>query len=226
MNSFSTVMAVVAALCGVAPVARAAPVPDRSTLESWIAAQKPVQRVVVELTQERFLKGLRKPLAATGRLWLDRRGLMRWQMGDPPKTIALYKDREVMVIKPEKKTVEKRTLGAEGDPQGEMERSFLRSGLPDSVESIEKFFRIGETTRANGLATVRLTPRDAQTGTVLLAVDLLIDEAKMQLSGYDVSFRDGSVIKTSFTALRINPPADESVFSFDTAGFQVEEWKR
>ena len=206
------------------PVARAAPAAaERSALEGWIAAQRDTQRIVVELRQERWLKGLRKPFTNPGRLWLDRRGRMRWQIGEPPKTIAVYRDREVVVMRTDRKTVEKRTLAATGDQQGELERVFLFSGLPDSVARIEESFKIGETTRRDGIATVRLTPRSARTATVLVAVDLLIDEAKHQLTGYDVSCRDGSSIRTRFLSVVVNPPADDSVYSPDLAGYKVQE---
>jgi outer membrane lipoprotein carrier protein len=199
--------------------------PDRAPLEAWIAAQRDTQRLAIEFRQERILKGLTKPLVSQGRLWLDRRGLMRWQIGDPPRMIAVYKDESVSVIRPGARRVETRTLGSDSDQQGEMERAFLKSGLPTSAADFDQYFKFISTTREGDIARLRVSPKDSRAAAALQWIELRIDAAGAQLAGYDVAFRDGSQIRTRFTSVVVNPPVDDALFAPDVAGFRVEPLK-
>ena len=111
-NLLSILPAVPAGLLRFASTATAADIgAAEKVLQRWINGQKNLDSLAIDFRQERLLKGLRKPIVSQGKISLDRRGLMRWQVGDPPKTIAVYRDKEVMVLHPAKKLVEKRTLG-------------------------------------------------------------------------------------------------------------------
>lgn len=190
-------------------------------LSRWIDSQKEVRAIHITFRQERVLQGLRKPLSSDGELWLHRDGRMRWQMGDPPKTIAIHRDGEILVLRPEKRTAERRRLGEGDERSGEVERAFLETGLPDSREDFDKFFTLVSAKAEGAFDMVRIKPRDAEARRALRWIDLLVHRGRNELAGYDVVFRDESVIRTRFRTLRKNPSIDDKLFSPDLTGYEV-----
>jgi outer membrane lipoprotein-sorting protein len=222
----SAARALAAILAVVALPAWADDATGEAVIKRWIDGQKDVKSLAITFRQERELKGLKKPVVATGQIWLDRQGRMRWQIGDPAKTIAIYQDKEVRVIHPGKKLVERRVLGADTGNQSEMEKAFLESGIPDSPEDFRKFFRILGASEDGSLDRVQLEVKDAKAQTALTAMDFLIDRSSNLLAGYDISFRDGSNIRTRFLQVKKNSAFDPALFQPDTTGYTVKELAR
>lgn len=227
MNSFRTfiVGVALAAIAGQAGLRADDASEAKRVVERWIDGQKDLNSLTIEFRQERLLKGLKKPVASKGMIWLDKRGLMRWQVGEPPKTIAVYRDKEVMVSQPAKKLVERRTLGKEGGNQGEMEKAFLESGIPRSLADFEKFFRILGVEKEGQMDRLQLEVKDSRAQSALVSMSFLIDPASNLLAGYDVAFRDGSSIRTRFEQVKKNAVMEDSLFNPDTTGYRVEELK-
>lgn len=197
-----------------------------SVIRRWIEGQQDVKSLSITFRQERELKGLKKPVVAAGQIWLDRQGRMRWQLGDPAKTIAIYQDKEVRVLHPEKKLLERRVLGTDTGNQSEMEKAFLESGIPDSLADFQKFFRILGSSADGKLDRVKLEVKDAKAQTALTGMDFLIDRSSNLLAGYDISFRDGSSIRTRFLQVKKNAAFEAALFQPDTTGFTVKELAR
>ncbi len=213
------------AMSGVAGVRAADEGEAKRVVQRWIDGQKDLNSLTIEFRQERLLKGLKKTVASKGTIWLDKRGLMRWQVGDPPKTIAIYRDKEVMILQPGKKLVERRNLGKEGGNQGEMEKAFLESGIPRSLADFEKFFRILGVEKDGQMDRLQLEVKDSRAQSALVSMSFLIDPASNLLAGYDVAFRDGSSIRTRFEQVKKNAVMEDSLFNPDTSGYRVEELK-
>lgn len=197
-----------------------------TVIRRWIAGQKDVKSLSITFRQERELKGLKKPVMATGQIWLDRESRMRWQIGDPPKTIAVYQEKEVKVLHPGKKLLERRVLGADAGNQSEMEKAFLESGIPDSLQDFQRFFRILDSTEEGSLDRVKLEVKDSRAQTALTGMDFLIDRPSNLLAGYDVSFRDGSSIRTRFLQVKKNAAFEAGLFQPDTTGYTVKKIER
>src|SRR6266516_4257266 len=83
---------------------------SESTLTRWLAAQTHIQTWSAEVIQTRALKSLRQPLTATGRVWFAAPNRFRWELGNPPQTIALRQPEQMLVIYPKLKRVEKYPL--------------------------------------------------------------------------------------------------------------------
>src|SRR5262245_33300724 len=64
---------------------------DLTPVKKWIAKQDDFHSVQADFTQTRALKALRSPVASPGRLTFVTPNLLRWELGDPPKTIVLRK---------------------------------------------------------------------------------------------------------------------------------------
>jgi len=199
----------------------------RKVMAEWIEAQQSTEAVEVEFVQDRRLRGLRKPMRSAGKFWLVKSGNMRWQIGDPPKTIAVYDKETVTVVRPAKGEYKQRQLVAT-EEGSETERMFLQTGLPTSLEQFEKFATV------HGLTEVAVNP--ALTGVVLKlkdkkaasAVDrlvLYIDRKRQMLAGYEIAFRDKSEVVTQFSKIVKKESIPASTFGVDVSGLKQVDWK-
>ncbi len=62
---------------------------DLKPLETWIGKQKDLQSLDAEFVQERKLPSLKKPITTPGRMRMLRPGKLRWELGNPVKTLAV-----------------------------------------------------------------------------------------------------------------------------------------
>src|SRR5687767_8569738 len=65
--------------------------PDLAPVKKWIARQDEFRSVQADFTQTRALRALRSPVAAPGRIWFSAPHSLRWELGNPAKTIVLRK---------------------------------------------------------------------------------------------------------------------------------------
>ena len=71
-----------------------------SVLAAWLNAQTNVQTWSASVIQTRALKSLTRPLTATGHVWFAAPNRFRWELGDPPQTIAVRQADQMLVIYP------------------------------------------------------------------------------------------------------------------------------
>src|SRR5258705_11010675 len=76
-------------------------------VNSWLDAQTDIQTWSADVVQTRNLKSLTTPLTARGRVWFAAPNRFRWEIGDPPQTIAVRKTEEMLVIYPRLKRAER-----------------------------------------------------------------------------------------------------------------------
>src|SRR5437867_9672206 len=81
-----------------------------SFLGAWLNSQTNIQTWSAEVIQTRALKSLTQPLTATGRVWFAAPNRFRWQLGNPPQTIALRQPQQMLVIYPKLKRAKKNPL--------------------------------------------------------------------------------------------------------------------
>jgi len=211
-----------AMVCWLSPVVAAES--GREVIEEWIEAQAALKTLEADFVQERTLVGLRRPVINEGRLWFDRRdGRMRWQVGEPPETVAIYRDDAALIIRYKRGTVERRKLDAEEQAQSDLERTFLQTGVPGSIEQFEELFTINRVAREDGFHRVALAVKDARMAASLERLHFLIDPETQVLAGYDLFFRDGSELSTRFSAVRRNVELDDALFDPDLSGLKEVE---
>jgi len=200
--------------------------PARKVISDWISAQKNVNSLEVDFVQDRKLRGLKKPLRSNGKFWLSKPDKMRWQVGDPVKTLAIYSGDLATVIKPEKNEYRQQKSGT-SEESGEAERTFLQSGLPDSLEAFEKFAKIGETKQVEfneSLTGVELTLLDKKAASAVDSLILFIDEKNQLLAGYEIKFRDGSEVLTRFSKINSSPTLNDALFTPETSNLKQVPW--
>jgi outer membrane lipoprotein-sorting protein len=194
---------------------------DEAPVRQWVERARSLKSVAAEFRQERYLRALNKPLITTGRLWYRADGALRWQLGDPPKTIALRSGSgaEVQVIEPEARTVRSFSADEAGIKGGAL--ALLDAGFPESYEAFEKRFRLDGVERDEaGAWRVTTQLRDSALAVAVQRMVFVVDEATSQLRGLEVWLRDGSRIVSLFSKLTENASMPDSVFEEATEGFR------
>jgi hypothetical protein len=205
-------------------VARGADAPDLTPVRDWIFHASKLKSVEAEFIQERFLKTLNRPLINPGRLWFKAPGSVRWQIGDPPKTIAVQaaKEQDFFVLEPREKVARQFPLKG-SSPKRNQILTFLEAGFPQTIEEFQQRFRI-DSVRRVGDGTFQISGQiaDRRAATAILKVLFVIHETSHQLRRLEVWFRDGSKVINKFQKVTENASVPGSVFQIDLAGYRIE----
>lgn len=207
-----------------AAVARPAEAPA-AVLERWLEKASSLQSLEAELSQERSLRTLRRPLVSPGRLWFKAPDSLRWQMGDPPRMIVVKASShpELWVLEPPRQRARAVYPGSLGRSAPALE--FLRAGFPRSAAEFHRTFAVLGQQLSDGVLTVTARPKGPAAAEGVQQVVFRIDAASHHLREFEVELRDGSRLLTRVTSLRENPPLTESLFEVSLQGYKVEEEK-
>ncbi len=224
-SSISIILTVTLALF--APLVRADE-PDREPLEMWLAFQRGVRTIEADFVQIRELRTLRGGLRSEGKVWIDRkRGRFRWQTGDEaaPKAVAIKVGDTLTLMQPDRRRAQQVALDDTATRDGGAAAfDFATGGMPDSLAELEEAFMIEDITRDESATwRVRLRPRSGKARETLDEAVLLIDAGRYFLHGFEMTFRDRSVVKTTFTRQEFNVALPDSLFSPDLSGYTIKE---
>ncbi len=203
----------------------APPAPDLAPVKKWIEQQRNVRTIQADFVQTRALRTLKNPVAAKGRFWFEAPARFRWQIGDPPKTIALGNAKTLYLIQPGKKTADKSPMdqfGGKARPQG---LGMMNFPMAADFEEFQRGFEVlsvkvdGTSCRLEGL------PRDAQARRFLAKIILDFDTKSGQLLAFEAVTREGSSMRSEFRNVIINGRIDPGVFNYDLTGYRVSDAK-
>ncbi|MGA2751337.1 MAG: outer membrane lipoprotein carrier protein LolA [Verrucomicrobiota bacterium] len=195
--------------------ARLAPAADtNAVLDSWFAAQSNTRTWSAQFTQTRALKSLTQPLVTTGRLWFAMPNRFRWELGQPPQTIALGRADEMYVIYPSLKHAEHYSLGADAPAEWRDALPLLQAGFPRGRADFTAQFQILSLTETNAAWHLVLVPRSASSRKMISS--LLIDLAPVDFSlkATELIFADGSSMRNDFSNTVSNAALDDSLFQW------------
>lgn len=198
---------------------------DMTPVKKWIARQDELRSVQADFTQTRALRALRSPIATPGHMVFNTPDQLRWELGDPAKTIVIRKGDTYFLIQPAKKKVERYkadTIAKKGGAMG-----FAMMNFP-LAKDFADFNRQFETLAVNVTDTrchLELLPRDAQAKKMLEALKFDFDTVSGHLLSFELSTRDGSSMRSDFTNVRMNQKIDRHVFDFDMTGYEVVDGK-
>lgn len=185
------------------------------TLTRWLASQTQIQTWSAEVIQTRALKSLAQPLMATGRVWFAAPNRFRWELGNPPQTIALRQPEQMLVVYPKLKRAERYPLtGSQAGPWTDT-LALLEAGFPRSQRELESRFRIESEASANGVYEVTLQPRSASARRMMPHIKIVFATGDLSLRATELQFADGSRMRNDFTNAVINPKLDDALFTFD-----------
>jgi len=195
-----------------------------TALNAWLNAQTNIQTWSAEVIQTRALKSLTQPLIAKGRVWFAAPNRFRWELGDPPQTIAVRQPDQMLVIYPRLKRAEKYLLAGNQNSQWRDTLALLEAGFPRSQRELEARFRVVSQATANEAHEVTLQPKSASARRLMPQIKVAFSTNDFSLRATELQFADGSTMRNDFTNATLNPKVPESVFTPDIgADFKIVE---
>ena len=184
-------------------------------VERWLAAQKGIRTWSADLTQTRQLKTLKRPLRNEGRLAFSAPNRFRWELGEPPQTIAVRGTKAMRVIYPKLKRAEHYPLGGAGNEPWAHALALMDAGFPESRAQIEERFHVRSVSESDGSVTIELEPRNAMAKQFMKGVQLVFRASDFAMIANQIEFADGSILRNEFRNIVLNPELSDDVFSMD-----------
>ena len=180
--------------------------------DQWFAAQTNLQSWSADFTQTRSLKVLAQPLVATGKVWVTAPGLFRWELGQPPQTIALRQPSQLLIIYPRLKRAEKYALTS--TPTGPLKDALalMDATLPRDRATMEDRFRLLSATETNSLLQMALQPKSASARKFISEILIGFRTNDFSIAVTELKFADGSSLRNDFTNNVLNQPIDPALF--------------
>jgi len=198
---------------------------DLAPVKKWIARQDDFHSVQADFTQTRSLRALKSPVTTPGRLTFVTPNSLRWELGDPPKTVVVRKGDNYLLVQPAKKKAEHiraSNIGQEGGPKGFAMMEFpLAADFPE----FQKKFEILAVNTEGERCHLEILPRDAQAKKFLSALKIDFDTKTGHMIAFEMVTRDGSSMRNEFTNVRVNQKIDRRTFEYDLTGYDVTDAK-
>jgi outer membrane lipoprotein-sorting protein len=182
-------------------------------LNSWLAAQSNLKTWSADFTQTRILKTLKQPLRSQGHLIFAAPNNFRWQLGDPPQTIAMRDADDMTVIYPKLKRAERYPLGGAGNEPWRDALALMDAGFPTSSAELNKQFKILSLEFTNGIAQIAMEPRSGMAKKFMSQVQLSIRTNDFSMAANQLQFSDGSILRNDFTNAVKNPELPIGAFT-------------
>ena len=193
-------------------------------LNKWLERQARIESWTADVVQVRKLKSLARPLESGGRVWFKQPNRFRWQLGDPPRTIAVRSADELMVIYPRLKQAERYPIQGVSDPAWKQVLALLEVGFPSDKATFHDRYELLSARRVDDILKLELRPSAKQARRLLEKIRLEIASGDFKLLATELVFPDGSTMKNLFSNHQINPVLDEALFGFDIGeGYHIVE---
>ena len=192
-------------------------------VEAWLAGQADLRSLTAEFTQERRLREGRRPIVSEGTFSFEAPGAFRWQLGEPPVTVAVQEqggDLVVANLKRKRATVyPPESLEKE---EAAMGFSFVEAGFPETLAEFEKNFTVQGVESKDGIYHVTVKINDRRTSIGLRKMVFFIADGSFELRGFYLRFRDSSSVTMRFSGVKKNPDLPEEAFELDLTGFETK----
>ncbi len=184
--------------------------PDWLAIESWIARQQTVRTLQGEFAQTRRLPTLRIPSRTTGKIWFENDGSFRFQLGEPPETIAIRRGDTLTLLDKTKNTVREINESA-ANPETQ-QLMLMRFPVTDSLAKFRQLFDVTRMDESGDRTELDLVPRDAQATKFVAAINLEYETATGILTKFNVELTNGGGLETKFTKVDVNHPLPADIF--------------
>ena len=192
---------------------------DNVPLDAWLQRQASITSVDAAFTQERKLPALKAPISTPGRMSFVKPDKIRWQLGNPPETLAISDGTSLTLIDASAKTARRTSVDS---PQAA--RFSLLSGRAfQSAESFYQTFEIIESRVTAGIHQYTVKAKDRRIRNQMPWIFLDIDPKQIELRALEFELQDKSRIRTVFHNPRFNQKLDPSLFQPDLAGYGVKQ---
>lgn len=196
--------------------------PAEQILNSWLNRQAQVKSWSADVLQIRKLKSLVRPLESKGRVWFAQPNRFRWQLGEPPRTIATRTDRELVIVYPRLKQVERYPISAASNSAWKEAMALLDVGFPSDPKAFHSRYELISTKRSQKGWVLELRPAAKEALRLLERVRLEVTADDFILLATELVFPDGSTMRNQFSNHRLNPELEETLFEAEIGeGYQV-----
>jgi len=195
------------------PAQNAAATDTNSVLESWLNAQTNFQTWSADFIQTRTLKSLTEPLTATGHVWFAAPERFRWELGQPPQSIAVREAGVMWVIYPKLQRAERYPLTGNQTGPWRDALSLLEAGFPRQPSGFEARFRILSRTFSNETCEVALQPKAAGARRLIPQIKIAFRTNDFSLRATELQWADGSTMRNDFFGATLNPALPEKLFA-------------
>lgn len=202
------------------PDAAATPEP---VLDAWLAKQAQVRTWSARIVQTRTLKALARPVTSEGNVWFVQPNRFRWQLGDPPRTVALRTDDELLVLYPKLGQAERYKLGDGLDPEWRQALALLEVGFPSRREEFYARYEPVSARRSGDHWHFVLLPAAGKARRLIERVEFEVAADDLTLRATQLVFPDGSTMRNEFRDHLLDPEFDPSVFQVDLDEYDVVE---
>jgi outer membrane lipoprotein-sorting protein len=193
-------------------------------LSTWLQAQKDIHSWSADFTQTRRFKTLTQPLIESGKVWFSEPNRFRWELGHPPKTIAVRATDEMLLLYPLLKRAERYPLNSTAPGPWRDALALLEAGFPRSQADMESKFRIASQVVTNDVCSLVLQPKSAAARKMMPQIEIAFDLKNRALRATELQFADGSSLRNDFTNAVLNPKLDDAIFTPPIpAGFKIVE---
>lgn len=181
-------------------------------LNGWLEAQKHFQTWSASFVQTRTLKALTDPLPPTkGHVWFAAPDRFRWELGEPPQTIAVRNEIELMVFYPRLKRVEKFPLNETGAWKDAL--SLLEAGFPRTEADVRARYDILSEESSGEEYKLVLQPKSSQSRKLVRQIAIRLDARNYHLLSTELVFADGSTMRNEFSDAELNPILQDDLFA-------------
>ena len=195
-----------------------------AVLAAWFNSQTNLQTWSADFTQTRALKTLTQPLVTVGHISFAVPNQFRWELGRPPRTIALRQADEMFVIYPLLKRAERYPMGEKAPGEWRDLLSLLDAGFPRNRAEFDARFRILSLAETNGTWLLTMQPVSAFARKMMKEIRVGLATNDYSLTSNEMIFVDGSSMRNDYTNAVLNPALDASLFGWQPEpGFKITE---
>lgn len=180
---------------------------------SWLNAQSKIRTWSANFTQTRKLKSLTQPLVAHGKVWFAEPNRFRWELGNPPQTIAVRAPEELLILYPHLKRAERFSLSGQQTGPWRDALALLEAGFPRSREAMEAQYNVLSQQTDGNICRLVLQPKSVAARRMMPQIEVDFDTKENLLRGTELQFADGSTMRNDFTDIVTNPNVDMQMFS-------------
>jgi outer membrane lipoprotein-sorting protein len=181
-------------------------------LSKWLEAQSKIQTWSADFTQTRTLKSFAQPLTSSGHVWFAAPDRFRWELGNPPQTIAVKNPAEMLVIYPKLKRAERYPFGLVKSGMWKDALTLLEAGFPRDRKELESRFNIEKISVENGVCELQLQPKSTSARKMMPQIKIAFGTDDFSLKATELQFADGSTMRNDFKNPKLNETFADDLF--------------
>ena len=145
-------------------------------------------------------------------MWFAKPNRFRWELGNPPQTIALRGANEMFVVYPQLKRAERYPLAGIQSAPWRDTLALLDAGFPQTQAEAESRYKILSQSATNSIYELTLQPKSSGARKMMRQMKIAFGTKDFQLRATEMEFADGSTMRNDFTNVAVNPKIDDEMF--------------